>query len=92
MKLLQISENFSININKILYIEEEDDTSCWIRALGYEHKLFCDRYSAQELVNYINNDYVDTDESYYDYIVDKLNHILWRIIKNGDNGICKEDK
>ena len=68
MKLLQISEYFTIDVNKIIYIEEEDDTSCWIRVLGIEFKLFCDRYNAQQLMSkiceevYYGNDGIRKDD------------------------------
>ena len=92
MKLLQINDTDIVNINDIQMVKDSGDNFCWIKLKGMETFMKCTIYSVQEITDFVNNYHADTDESYYDYIVDKLNHILWRIIKNGNNGICKEDK
>ena len=62
MKLLQINDSQYVNPDMIAFISDNniDGDSCWIILSGTKDSIFCDRYSAQQLMSII------CEEVYYE--------------------------
>ena len=103
MKLLQINDKEWINPDMIMSIEEDpvDNSFCFIH-LSNSYKRFCDRYSAQQLISKICEEFDYGEEidktrheirvlqSEIDYKKDIIEHTIWRMNHEND-GIRKDD-